>query len=129
MLEVHWHECEFPLKTKGQGFLRQAVLETAVGVYVIERFYDYAPDYTVYVGSGEIKNRLREHANDSNITQHEGNEPLRAFWAASGQTEAQREGIERYLADRLDPKVGSRHPEAAPVEVNLPALLQVRFIR
>ena len=41
--------------------------------------------YTVYVGSGAIKDRLSEHANDSIITQHEGNEPLRAFWVSSGR--------------------------------------------
>jgi len=73
---------------------------------------------TVYVGQGEpVRDRLAAHRNDRRITQY-SNGGLSVTWAKVDA--AQRDGIERYLADTLSPLVGEAHPAAQPIPVNLP---------
>jgi hypothetical protein len=73
---------------------------------------------TVRVGQGEIKNRLNEHKLNPDIMKYNNPYKLLVSWASVSAD--QRDGIERYLANVLNPLVGDRFPEAAPVPVNLP---------
>ena len=72
----------------------------------------------MYVGQGEVARRIKEHRSDPSITSHSRSGTLYITWA---QVDASfRNGIERYLADTLQPKEGSHHPNDLPIAVNLP---------
>lgn len=81
------------------------------GVYVIWN----DEDKVVRVGSGIIKDRIAAHRKDTEITAYEN---LKVTWAKVNAT--QMEGVEKYLADELDPNVGERFPDRTPISVNLP---------
>lgn len=80
------------------------------GVYII-----WSGTSTVRVGQGIIKDRLGEHRNNRAITAHPS---LLVTWAPVAKL--YRDGVERYLADVLKPKVGDAFPDVAPRQVNLP---------
>jgi hypothetical protein len=85
------------------------------GVYVI--WHGGPAPGTVYVGQGLIAERLRSHRTDSRILKHAVN-GLFVTWA---QVDAlSRDGVERFLTEKLGPKEVSRTPEASPINVNLP---------
>ena len=81
------------------------------GVYIIWQ----SGAGVVYVGQGQIAARLQAHRTDTRITPYEN---LLVTWA---QVVAQyRDGVERFLTDRLNPKVSERRPAVPQVPVNLP---------
>lgn len=86
------------------------------GVYVI--WHGGASPNVVRVGQGIIKDRIAQHRQDSQITAYRS-QGLYVTWASVPAY--QRDGVERYLGDQLSPKVGSRLPDAFPIQVNLPA--------
>lgn len=86
------------------------------GVYVI--WHDGAGHNVVKVGQGEIRNRLSEHRSDQTILAFR-NPNLFVTWAALSPELM--DGIERFLSDQFNPKIGSRYPNAASIMVNLPA--------
>lgn len=88
-----------------------------VGVYVV--WYRRGADNpeTVYVGQGRVGSRLAAHRLDSRFEGFRQCD-LRIAWAEVPQ--ADRGGVERYLAYVLEPKIGEMHPDAAPISVNLP---------
>lgn len=81
------------------------------GVYII-----WNDDNKVRVGSGIIKDRITEHRDDPKITAYDD---LKVTWAKVNAN--QMEGVEKYLADELNPVVGERFPERTPISVNLPS--------
>ena len=85
------------------------------GVYVI--WHGGSNPSTVYVGQGFIRDRLKAHRNKPEIQQYQSIN-LYVTWAAAPDN--QLDGIERYLADSLQPKEGSSHPNATPIPVNSP---------
>jgi hypothetical protein len=85
------------------------------GVYVI--WHAGANPATVYVGQGSIAARLQAHRTEPAILAY-GPYGLFVTWARVDRQS--RDGVERYLADRLTPRVGSAHPHAIPIPVNLP---------
>jgi len=85
------------------------------GVYIIWHGEDNPA--TVKVGQGIIRDRLSAHRQDFEILEYSGN-GLYATWARVA--EDYRDGVERYLGERLDPIVGIRLPDTEPIEVNLP---------
>lgn len=89
---------------------------TPLGVYVI--WHGGQTPWTVRVGQGDIAARLGTHRNDRLITTHATKGGLWVTWAAVQAASV--DGVERYLADQLQPLVGDRHPAVAPVPVNLP---------
>ena len=71
----------------------------------------------VYVGQGNIKDRIMHHRKNPEIQNYEylG---LYVTWARV--SEKYRDGVEAYLADKWDPIVGEHYPEVLPIEVNSP---------
>ncbi|GFP25849.1 hypothetical protein HKBW3S25_01330, partial [Candidatus Hakubella thermalkaliphila] len=70
----------------------------------------------VRVGQGVIRERLTAHRNDSDILAYRSH-GLYVTWAKVSAS--QRDGVERYLAERLNPKVGISFPDVVPIPVNL----------
>ena len=85
------------------------------GVYII--WHGGRNPWTVYVGQGNVKDRLTVHRGDQRILQYSPY-GLLATWAAVNPD--RRSGIERYLADTLTPRVGDSHPHAVPIPVTWP---------
>lgn len=82
------------------------------GVYII--WQSKGP--VIRVGQGVIRDRLTEHRRDGLITTYNN---LFVTWAVVPA--GQRNGIERYLAERLKPIVGEQFLiSEPPVYVNLP---------
>jgi len=71
----------------------------------------------VYVGQGNIRDRLGRHRDDPRIQAYT-KFGLYTTWASVES--AKRDGVETYLADFYQPLVGERRPDAAPIRVNLP---------
>ena len=87
------------------------------GVYII--WNEGPPRRVVYVGQGDVSSRLATHRTDPQIRQHERYGTLLATWASVPV--AQRNSVERILADTLSPLVGAVHPARDfLVQVNLP---------
>lgn len=85
------------------------------GVYII---WHGAPNpAVVYVGQGNIRDRLSEHRKNPAILTYKGQE-LYVTWAKVDAP--YRNGIEKFLADLWKPKIGVSHPDATPIEVNSP---------
>ena len=88
------------------------------GVYVIWK-PDLPYSRVFYVGQGEnCAERLIAHKNDQRIITRAPLSSLHAAWAVV--IPFYRDGVERFLADTLNPIVGDRHPLANPVSVNRP---------
>ena len=85
------------------------------GVYII--WHGGATPEVVYVGKGNIKERLAKHRIDSEIQQYEHLD-LYVTWATVH--ERYQDGVEAYLANTWCPKVGPNHPQAVPIAVNSP---------
>lgn len=85
------------------------------GVYII---WHAGPNpATVRVGQGIIKDRLDSHRNDDDILSFENLE-LFVTWASV--SDISRDGVEKFLADTLNPRVGSKFPDVNSTPVNLP---------
>ena len=85
------------------------------GVYII--FYAGNPGRVVYVGSGNIAERLAAHRTSPDIQAYVARD-LKVTWAAVEPHWMQ--NVERYLADNFHPLVGDAHPDVVPVAVNSP---------
>ena len=94
MLEVHW------VKSKAGSWLEfeNFNLPTAEGwdgVYII--WHAGNPGYIVYIGQGNVRDRLGQHRNNAKILSYAAKGVLLVTWASVSA--AQRDGVERYLAD------------------------------
>jgi hypothetical protein len=89
---------------------------TPLGVYVI--WHAGLTPWTVRVGQGDIATRIGEHRGDRLILSHASKGGLWVTWAAVQRSSL--DGVERFLADTLQPLVGDRHPAVVPIPVNLP---------
>ena len=102
------------------------------GVYVVWRGMDSPINEpsAVYVGKAvDIRSRIARHRVTGKLNR--GRIPgytLYVTWTAvpvsgyvsSGYCKKLRKGVERYLADVLNPVVGMAHPRVDPIPVNLP---------
>ena len=104
----HWCSLE-SLNLDGLG-------ETA-GVYII--WHEGNPGRVVRVGQGSpIKDRLAAHRSDQRILAYKKTGTLRVTWASVSW--ADRDGVERYLADQWSPLIGDSFPDVEPIAVNSP---------
>ena len=92
---------------------------SVAGVYAIGYDSGDSRIATIYVGQGDdVSVRLQQHRSNAKILQYANKGTLRVTWAALSAKN--RSGVERYVAEELDPLVGERHPIDNPIEVNLP---------
>lgn len=115
-MNVKWMKCQgevwCPLSTVNLSHLHFDKME---GVYVI--WHGGSNAATVRVGQGIIKDRLAAHRADPAI-QAFSQFSLFVTWASIPQI--YRDGVEAFLANKLNPKVGERFPKVQPIEINLP---------
>ena len=115
-MQLVWNRCEgdkwCPFLTVN---LAHPYLRGFEGIYVI--WHGGQQPATVYVGQGNIADRLSEHRNNPQIRQFA---PLGLFVTWSRVDKTSRDGVERFLADNLSPKVGSHHPAVPLIQVNFP---------
>lgn len=88
---------------------------TTNGVYII--WHAGNPGKVVYVGQGDVADRVKSHRSNSDILAY-SKLGLYVTWASVSAT--QKDGVERYLADTWSPLVGDAHPAANPIAVNSP---------
>lgn len=94
--------------------------EAADGFYLFGYVYIIAKTNgrTVRVGqSADLADRLANHHDDDEIQEAAGGNPV-VRWALA--LAKNRDGVERYLFDKLEPLVGSNAPDVEPVGCNLP---------
>lgn len=91
-------------------------IDTAAGFGVYVIWHDGNPGRIVYVGQGDIKDRLTFHRTNPKVQKYAANGTLRVTWAVISALQVG--GVERYLADTLNPLVGEAHPDVTPIAVN-----------
>ena len=92
------------------------------GVYVIWHKGILGYKKCVYVGQGVIRDRLKDHRRNDSMKIYEICGALRVTWALVSADH--QDGVEKYLADQLNPLEGERHPDVPPIAVNLPFQVQ-----
>lgn len=115
MLQVKWFTCGDDDHWCSFENLNLATA-TESGVYII--WHAGNPGRVVYVGQGKVADRIAAHRQNRAITGCSRYGMLRVTWASV--SEAQRDGVERYLADKWSPLVGDAHPDVLPIAVNSP---------
>lgn len=85
------------------------------GVYII--WHGGRNPKVVYVGQGDIKDRIQFHRGNEAVQQYE---PYGLYVTWADVSASSRDGVESFLAQRWTPKVGTDHPSADPIEVNSP---------
>jgi hypothetical protein len=85
------------------------------GVYIIWHGGDNGA--TVRVGQGIIRDRLKAHRDDPQINAYTN---LGRFVTWASVSQDYRDGVEAFLAEKLNPMVGERFPTRTPIEVNWP---------
>lgn len=113
---VHWMQC---LGDQWCGLfdldLNHSHFNNLSGVYII---WHGGPDAkVVYVGQGNIRERIVAHRTEPEITKYRAN---RLYVTWTSLPEDYRDGVERYLTDKWYPLVGVEHPRVTPIQVNSP---------
>jgi hypothetical protein len=85
------------------------------GVYVI--WHGGQSPATIRMGQGVIRDRLQAHRNDSGVQAYAH---LRLYVTWASVLARDRDGVEAYLAQQLQPLIGERFPQRLPIPVNLP---------
>ncbi|NOR44459.1 MAG: hypothetical protein GQ534_02645 [Candidatus Delongbacteria bacterium] len=116
-LSVSWIKCK---SGKWYGFetvdLNSDHFKNLKGVYII--WVDNKDKTVVRLGQGDIAVRLKDHRNTSEITDFNKEGKLLTTW--TNIEDENLGGVEAFLADKLEPKIGERFPDEEPIEVNLP---------
>lgn len=101
----HWcsfHDLQLTMKTRG--------------VYII--WHEGALSRVLYVGQGDIAERLACHRREDEILYYAKFGTLRVTWAPLPASQG--DGIECYLADTWHPLVEGAHRNVLPIAVNFP---------
>lgn len=118
-MTLQWNKCQGNAGLVWCQFLtvnlEHAHFSGLEGVYII--WHGGQSPWTVYVGQGKIADRLRAHREESAILKYS---PHGLFVTWARVNPLQRSGVERFLAERLEPRVGSNYPNVPPIAVNLP---------
>lgn len=113
-MELYWVKCTNGLWCPLQNVDLEKV--DTQGVYVI--WHSGNPARVVYVGQGDIKDRLTKHRREQEILYYGAYGELLVTWASVPWN--LQDGVERYLADAWHPLVGESYPDALPIAVNSP---------
>lgn len=84
------------------------------GVYIIYHQPNNKP-VTLYVGEGNIKERIDYHRSQTDFGDAY---PIYVFWAKTYGFDQY--GIERYLFNKLNPLISQKASDTAPIPVNIP---------
>ena len=115
-MQLNWTRCQGDVWCKLNSVnLDHEHFNNRNGVYII--WHGGSTPAVVYVGQGNIKERITVHRKDQSI-QHYEHLGLYVTWATVSKEH--RDGVESYLADTWEPRVGIRHPHARPIGVNSP---------
>jgi len=123
---LHWAKCQNDAWCKLNSVdLQHGHLNGVEGVYVIWHYpsqdllrpSSLGEPRVVYVGQGNIRERLSAHRSDDRI-QSVGSCTLYVTWAEVDAVK--RDGVEAYLGDKLRPSDGEKFPDATPIPVNSP---------
>lgn len=85
------------------------------GVYLI--WHTGVNPRVIYVGQGQIAERLSAHQSDASILSYASEGTLLTTWARVDDRFAK--GVERYLTDTYWPLLNRKRPDARPISVNL----------
>ena len=85
------------------------------GVYII--WSGGQSPRTIYVGQGQIADRLQAHRSDPSILQYSS---LGLFVTWAKVDSQSQNGVELFLGQKLNPKESVNFPQATPISVNLP---------
>lgn len=112
-LQINWIRCTNGLwcSFNGLGLSNPRYVDLN-GLYII---WSSEKTNVIRIGSGQIKSRILAHRKDDKINSYPD---LYVTWAKVNGN--QMEGVEKFLSDRLNPKLGERFPDRTPIEVNLP---------
>ena len=115
-LSLHWNKCQGDVWCNFNAVnLDHTHFNNKEGVYIV--WHGGANPTVVYVGKGNIKERIEFHRKGNNIQQFSY---LNLFVTWAEVKPEHQDGVEAYLADRWKPIVGDRHPGADPILVNSP---------
>lgn len=115
-MRLNWEKCQRDIWCKLNSVnLGHEHFNNMNGVYII---WHEGPNPTVvYVGQGNIKDRLASHRSNRAIQKY-ASLGLYVTWATVRAQD--RDGVEGYLADIYRPIVGVDHPTAERIVVNSP---------
>ena len=116
-MTLKWIQCQGDVWCKLSTVkLQHEHFDNLHGVYIIWHGGNNAA--TVYVGKGNIRERLTQHRSNPSIQNYEQLGPLYVTWAAVPNNLC--DGVERFLIDTLHPKVNEQIPIVTPIPVNKP---------
>ena len=116
-LQVYWARCVSGVE-RVWCQLRTVDAESvnSRGVYII--WHGGQTPRVVNVGRGDIASRISHYRTSSRMLQYESEGMLMVTWARIA--EADRRGVEKFLASQLNPIRGDDEDPIAPIPVNLP---------
>jgi hypothetical protein len=115
-MELNWIQCQGNVWCKLNAVnLSHEHFNNMNGVYVI--WHGGTNPAVVYVGQGNIKERLTEHRSDKRIQQYDYLD-LYVTWATVPKE--YRKGVEEYLANFWTSKIPHHQQNTPPIEVNSP---------
>lgn len=116
--QLQWVKCDNSTVWCGLNNvdLTSAHFDGMAGVYVA--WYSGANPQTLRVGQGNIRSVISALRSDGELQSYASQGSLLITWASAPAD--MRNGVEKYLIDRLAPKLGDTYPYRIPVLVNLP---------
>lgn len=116
MLDVNWGHCTNDSWCSFLDLnLANSYFDCLEGVYIIWHGGNNAK--TVRVGQGIIRDRIAVHRDEDEILEYK-NLDLFVTWAQVSKKD--RGGVEKFLAEELNPLVGKMYPDVELIEINLP---------
>lgn len=113
-LELTWMRCQVNDWCAFEYLVYALIGEE--GVYII--WCEGKKDRVVYVGQGDVRERLTAHKQDDKLLACRKYGRLLVTWATVPVLK--RDGVERFLVETYKPIIGTRIPAVWPIKVNLP---------
>ena len=114
-MSVYWIKCEGGAWCPFRRVNLMGVHD--YGVYIIWN-YEHLFVQTIYIGMGQVAERIMQHRIDEKFKQYEINRELLVTWAEIPPESCG--GVEHYLANAYPPAIGSRHSADLPIRINVP---------
>ncbi len=120
-MNLFWGKCENNAWCSLRNVdLSHSYYDSCEGIYIIWYWNNFGNPVTVRVGQGNIRDRLTAHRTDPQIQAY-AHLNLLVTWTSLPSSYLN--GVEAYLGKVLKPRVGSLFPDAKPIPVALPFLL------